>query len=278
MIYTPQTPTPVAEDDWITLIKKGRIRRTTVQQLATFIAADIPGGGGEPGPTGPTGPIGPAGPAGPTGPQGLQGVAGDMGPQGPTGPAGADSVVPGPVGATGPQGLQGIQGTQGIQGVPGAGVVRTVKKLAVDHTNNTVTLSTVTDGTTAWTHSVVSGKSYTFKVYGSYQTIALTTGAKLAVTGSGGVVGTIHGYAWGAINRGAVATELKASLYTYAGAAGAFILTTAVSPINSPHNIGMDFVFNCTTSGTLSIQFATEVAASTAQLNIGSSLIIEEII
>ena len=46
MIYTPQTPTPVAEDDWITLIKKGRIRRTTVQQLATFIAADIPGGGG----------------------------------------------------------------------------------------------------------------------------------------------------------------------------------------------------------------------------------------
>lgn len=46
MIYTPQTPTPVAEDDWITLIKKGRIRRTTIEELTNFMAIALPGGGG----------------------------------------------------------------------------------------------------------------------------------------------------------------------------------------------------------------------------------------
>ncbi len=154
----------------------------------------------------------------------------------------------------------------------------TVKKLGVAHSNSTVTLSTITDGTSAWSHSVVAGKSYTFKVIGNYQTAALTTGAKLAVTATT-AVGTVAGSAWGAIGQATVATGLEATIYSVvSGAAGTFVLTSGVTAINSPHNIGMEFVFNCTTSGTLAIQFASEVALSAAQLNIGSVLIVEEII
>ncbi len=88
---------------------------------------------------------------------------------------------------------------------------RTVKKLAAAHSNNTVTLGNVTDGTNPWTFSVVADTSYLFKVLASYQTAALTTGAKLAVTASGGAVGNIHGSAWGAIGQATLATGLEAS-------------------------------------------------------------------
>ncbi len=56
-----------------------------------------------------------------------------------------------------------------------------------------------------------------------------------------------------------------------------FSLTTAVNPINSPHIWGADFVFRCTTGGTLSLQWASEVNASAAQLNVGSVMMVEEI-
>lgn len=161
--------------------------------------------------------------------------------------------------------------------------VRSVKKLAVAHSNSTVTSTTITDGTNAWSHAVVAGKTYRFQVIGNYQSVALTTGARLSILPSGGAVGVINGSARGAIAQGTVATGLEASLFAVATSTtvwpvGSTILTTGVAPINSPHNIGLDFVYVCTTSGTLSIQFASEVAASAAQMNIGSTLIVEQIL
>lgn len=153
----------------------------------------------------------------------------------------------------------------------------TRKTLAAALSSTVTTATLITDGTTPWQHAVTAGKSYRFTIFGAYQTVATTTGAKLAVSSSGGAVGTIAGEAWGAIAQAAAATGLTATVYSYAGAAGSFILTTGVSVIDSPHNIGMDFVFNCTTSGTLAFYWYTEVAGSAAQLNAGSTLLIEEI-
>ncbi len=261
------------------------------------------------GPVGPQGIQGVAGPQGSPGPQGIQGIQGLIGN---TGPAGAASTVPGPAGADGAQGIQGltgpqgaastvagpqgIQGTQGIQGDTGltgdagpqgiqgvqgpASFVRTVRRLTAAHSSNVVATTTVTDGTTPWSHAVVAGKTYRFQVVGLYQSAALTTGIRLSILPTT-AVGNVVGLAWGAIGQGVVATGLDASLFAVATSTtvwpvGSTILTTGVSVINSPHNIGMDFLFTCTTSGTLAIQAASEVAASAAQMNIGSMLIVEE--
>lgn len=152
-------------------------------------------------------------------------------------------------------------------------IVRKTLAAAMSTTVTTATL--ITDGTTPWSQALVAGKSYRITVFGAYQTVALTTGAKLAVSSAGGLVGTIAGDAWGAVAQAASAAGLTATLYSYAGAAGSFILTTAVNPINSPHNIGMDFVFNCTTAGTIAFYWYTEVSGSAAQINAGSTLLIE---
>ena len=46
MLYTPPTATPVSEDDWFSLIRDGRFRRTTIEELTNFMATALPGGGG----------------------------------------------------------------------------------------------------------------------------------------------------------------------------------------------------------------------------------------
>ena len=71
---------------------------------------------------------------------------------------------------------------------------------------------------------------------------------------------------WGGITNAAAASTLEIPIYTFANGTGAFLLTTGVAVINTPHIWGADFVFNCTTGGTLSLQWASEVAASAAQL------------
>lgn len=154
---------------------------------------------------------------------------------------------------------------------------RTPRVLSAAHTNSTVTPTTITDGTTAWTHTMVAGKVYRFQVWATYQAAALTTGGRMNLLGAGGLAGNINGMMWGGIAQAAAATTLEVPLFTFANGTGAFLLTTAVNPINSPHIWGADFVFVCTTGGTLSLQWASEVAASAAQLNAGSALLVEEL-
>ncbi len=122
---------------------------------------------------------------------------------------------------------------------------------------------------------MVAGKTYRFTIFGLYQTVGLGTGARLNLLGAGGLAGTVAGSMWGAIAQGTVATGLETTIFSFANAAGSFILTTAVNPINAPHTIGAEFVFDCTTGGTLSLQFASEVAASAAQMNPGSIMTVQ---
>ena len=160
--------------------------------------------------------------------------------------------------------------------------VRSVKKLGTAHSNSTITSTTVTDGTNAWSQAVTAGKSYRFIVIATYQTAALTTGCRLSILPTT-AVGTIQGTAFGAIVQAVNATGVEATLFAPATSTsvwpvGSNILTASVNPINSPHTLTMDFVYHCTTTGTLAIQFASKVAASAAQLNVGSTLIVETIL
>ncbi len=164
----------------------------------------------------------------------------------------------------------------------GGGAVRTVRRLTVAHSNATTTSTTITDAVNSWSHTVVAGKTYRFRVIGLHQAAALTTGIRLSVLPTT-AVGTVVGIAWGGLGQGSLATGLEAGLFTVATSAtvwpvGSTLLTTGVGVINSPHHNGMDFLYTCTTSGTLNIQFASEVAAAAAQMNIGSVLIVDELI
>ncbi len=152
--------------------------------------------------------------------------------------------------------------------------------LTLAHTNATTTPTTVASAVTDpdWVHTLVAGKMYRFNIFGLYQTVGLATGARLNLLGAGGLAGTVAGAFTGAIAQATGATNLEATIYSFANAAGSFILTTAVNPINAPHMMRAEFVFNCTTGGTLAMQFASEVAASAAQMNAGSIMVVEELI
>jgi hypothetical protein len=156
---------------------------------------------------------------------------------------------------------------------------RTLYALASPHTNSTVTPSTIGNATADpdWQHTLVAGKAYRFTIWGTHQTAALTTGIRINLLGAGGLAGTVAGMMWGAIAQATGASALEAPIFSFANGAGAFLLTTAVAPINAPHFNGADFVFHCTTGGTLALQFASEVAASAAQMNAGSAMLVEEL-
>lgn len=161
----------------------------------------------------------------------------------------------------------------------GSGAVRTFYSLANAHTNSTVTPSTIGNATADvdWVHTLVAGKAYRFVIWGQYQSVALTTGGRMNLLGAGGLAGTVSGMMWGGIQQAAAASTLEVPIFSFANGTGAFLLTTAVAPINSPHTWGADFVFVCSTGGTLALQWASEVAASAAQLNAGTCMLVEEL-
>lgn len=143
--------------------------------------------------------------------------------------------------------------------------------------STTVTSATlITDGTTPWQQAVVAGKSYKINVIGTYQTADVNCGARLTIAGAGGVVGTISGRAWMAYAQLNSANVVESTIYAISGG-GSYVQSPSVAVINSPHHLGMEVVFHCTTSGSLAFYFATEVAGTAAQINADSTLLFEEI-
>lgn len=145
-------------------------------------------------------------------------------------------------------------------------------KLAANFSSTVVTETTVT----GWSFPVTAGKDYEIMIIASYQTAATTTGGELGFFLTT-AAGTITGKAEGAIVNTAAATQLFQGITAIGAAdlAGSNLITTGVTAINSPHYIGGKIFFSCTTSGTFNVGWATEVAASAAQLNAGSALVYE---
>ncbi len=175
---------------------------------------------------------------------------------------------------------QYLRGDKTWQTLPaGGGAVRTIYRLIAAHSNSTVAPTTIGNagGNVAWTHTMVADKTYRVTIFATYQSVALTTGGRMNLLGAGGLAGTVAGMMWGGIAQAAAASTLEVPIWSFTNGTGAFLLTTAVAPINSPHVWGADFVFRCSTGGTLSLQWASEVATSAAQLNTGSVMMVEEI-
>ena len=157
---------------------------------------------------------------------------------------------------------------------------------AVANSLNVVTLGSAFSSTsvseatvTGMSFAVTSGKNYSVEVIGLYQTAATTTGGELGffLTASG--AGTITGSAEGAIVSTAAATSLSQQISAIGAAdlANSNLITTGVTAINSPHYIKAKVIFQCTVSGTFNVGWASEVAASAAQLNAGSTLIYQQL-
>lgn len=150
-------------------------------------------------------------------------------------------------------------------------VGKTVRALQAAESSTSVTPALVEDDGGDWAIPVEVGQKLRVRVIATYQTAATTTGGKLNITASS-AAGSINGRATGAIDASAaVATDLVLTI----GALPFTLTTTAVSAIDTPHHIGMEFVFVCTTAGSLEIRWGSEVASSAAQLNAGSMLIWE---
>jgi len=124
---------------------------------------------------------------------------------------------------------------------------------------------------TGWSFAVTAGTTYRIEIIAVYQTAATTTGGIIGVSLTG-ATGTIRGKASGAISQSAAATELAIPIRTTSGS-GSTLTTTGVSVINSPHFVSLLVTFTCIGTGTFNIVWGTEIAASAAQINAGSSLI-----
>lgn len=182
------------------------------------------------------------------------------------------------LGATGGTDFYRKDGTWAAAGAGGGLPLPSLYRLASNHTNSTTTPSTIGNATadTDWVHTLVAGKTYYFRIFGLYQSGTAATGGRMNLLGAGGLAGTVSGMMWGAIVQAAAASTLEGPIYSFANGAGAFLLTTAVNPINAPHIWGAEFVFHCTTGGTLALQWASETAVAT-QLNAGSIMMVQEL-
>jgi hypothetical protein len=142
--------------------------------------------------------------------------------------------------------------------------------------NNTLTFPVFNTSnvsyTTVWGFNGVANAIYKIEMIGTYQTAALTTGIKIKIGGT--ALCDVAGKMYGAISKSAVATELSVPVSTMTSE----LVTTAVSTINSPHFIGCDIIFKCNTSGTINITMASEINSSLAQLNIGSTCVVERLV
>lgn len=143
-----------------------------------------------------------------------------------------------------------------------------VVKLSAAFSSTSVARETVT----GWTVAVEAGRTYRMRVLATYQTVAASTGGSLGLAGVGAAAGTLAGEIRGGTMHTATATN---ELVVPVAALGASLTTTSVAAINTPHHVSMDVVFYCTASGSVSVQWGTEIAGSAAQLNAGSALFVE---
>lgn len=150
---------------------------------------------------------------------------------------------------------------------------RTVLTLASLFSSTSVTRANVT----GMNFAVTAGKKYKITLIGCYQTGVTTTGGSIGFVLTSGT-GTICGFVTMAISQSVVATDLTTTIRAINATnttAGSFTTSSGVSVINSPHYFYGDLIFDCLTSGVFSLQWGSEVATSAAQMNAGSTMIVE---
>ena len=141
--------------------------------------------------------------------------------------------------------------------------------------SNFVKSDTALADVTGLAFPVVNGKSYLVRFLASYQSDTTTTGIKLFAylpSGAGTIAGNMN------ISQDIDSASTSRFLPLYAigasGLTGSGFTTSGVTQINQNIAIFSDFVFKCTSTGELRIQYASDIATTT-RLNAGAVLLVE---
>lgn len=148
-------------------------------------------------------------------------------------------------------------------------------KLTTDFTSNTVTRVTVP----ALSFGVSAGKCYNIRIIGAYSTAATTTGGSLGFVLGNGAVGSIFGTVKMNIahTNTAAPEQVITAIDSNSATVRSFVTSTGVGTVNVPEVIMGELIFDCTSNGIFSIQWASEIANSNATLLKNTLLEITEI-
>ena len=214
--------------------------------------------------------------------KGQDGQDGINGLNGANGTNGADGVN-GQDGADGQDGLNGKNAFELWQEENPSGTLSDYKndivlKKSVSTSANFQTSSSTLQEVSALNFDLQSGKDYRIKLLGTAQSVAVTTGFNIAFTFDGNVIA--NGYIEGSLTYLASATALKTTVFNIdasTASVGSNLITTGVGVINTPVMLQAEMVVRCIDAGTFKTWFASEINTSQAQLNIGTTFVIEEI-
>ena len=140
-----------------------------------------------------------------------------------------------------------------------------VTTITTDVVSSVITFVDVTDLSV----NLLANITYQFEFIGMYQTVATTTGGAVKFNISNTptyIFGKWYGSV-ASVTNAAVATELAGAL----SAAGTFT-TSGLSVINTPSYIGCNGKVKMAADSTMTLQWASEVAASNSQLNTNSTI------
>lgn len=128
--------------------------------------------------------------------------------------------------------------------------------------------SVVTYGSTGLSVSLAAGKAYELKAFGQYRTAATTTGIGLRLGGTCTATGIRYSItAWNA----STPTQLQASALSTA------LLTTAVTAANTDYTWEIRGLIRVNAAGTLTVDFASEVASSAVTIQPDAYLMAQEL-
>ena len=153
-----------------------------------------------------------------------------------------------------------------------------IRKKSISILENYTSSSNVLSEVTDLNFNLQSGKNYRIKLLGTVQSVATTTGINIAFTFDGNIIA--NGFVECSLTHVASATTLRSTIFNIDASTatiGSNLLTTGTGAVSTPVMLNAEMVVRCIDSGTFKTWFASEINASQAQLNIGTTFIIEEI-
>ena len=198
-------------------------------------------------------------------------------------------------GTNGKDGKDGVNGTNGTNGINGKNAFELwqienpsgtyndfkndiIRKKSISLLENYASSSNILTGVNNLNFNLQSGKNYRIKLLGTVQSVAITTGINIAFTFDGNIIA--NGFVESSLTHLASATTLRSTIFNIDASTatiGSNLITTGTGMVNIPVMLNAEMVVRCIDSGTFKTWFASEINASQAQLNIGTTFIIEEI-
>ena len=203
--------------------------------------------------------------------------------------------VNGANGTNGKDGKDGVNGTNGTNGINGKNAFELwqienpsgtyndfkndiIRKKSISLLENYASSSNILTEVNDLNFNLQSGKNYRIKLLGTVQSVATTTGINIAFTFDGNIIA--NGFVESSLTHLASATTLRSTIFNIDASTatiGSNLITTGTGVVNTPVMLNAEMVVRCIDSGTFKTWFASEINASKAQLNIGTTFIIEEI-